>query len=336
MKLERSNWRRWGRTAVGGLAIGLTGLAVLVLAAWLLGRVLSDRWGWSQWLLWIPTEAALAAAALGAVGASRPTRRPGVRRRRVLGWAAVGSAILVYFSVFEHRFLRLPGRGGSGPRLVQWSIHTTGPRFLRRHAEALVGLDADLTVVSTLLPIHGIHRLLDDLEGLGQGAVSWPFILLSRWPILEARPLIARADIRASVFRVDTTEPLGRPLTIYAIDLPSKPTRPRAEIAREVRRLLDSIHAAAPDIVIGDFNMTRGSASLDSLFPGFEHAYDQAGWGYGASFRQDFPLYHIDHALLADTVRAVDYDLVNPGFGRHLIQVVQLAPAEQLVTVPDS
>ncbi len=326
----------WARIGVSVLTIVLTALAVLTLTAWLAGRVLSDRWGWSQWLLWIPTELALTAAALGALGACRPTRRAGARRRRIVRWAVVGAVILLYFSAVEHRFLRLPGRGGSGPRLAQWSIHTTGPRLLRRHAEELVALDAEITIVSTLLPVHGIDVLLDDLDGLGQTAVSWPFILLSRWPILEARPLIARAGMRAAVFRVDGRERLGRPLTIYAIDLPSEPKRPRAEIAREVRRLLDTVHAQPPDIVIGDFNMTRGSASLRSIFPQLEHAYDQAGWGYGASFRQDFPLYHIDHALLASTVRAVDYDLIDPGFGRHLIQFVQLAPGTREATEPDS
>ncbi len=44
--------------------------AAFVVAAWLLGRLVSDRYGWSQWLLWIPTPAVLvvAAIALGVAG----------------------------------------------------------------------------------------------------------------------------------------------------------------------------------------------------------------------------------------------------------------------------
>jgi hypothetical protein len=78
--------------------------------------------------------------------------------------------------------------------------------------------------------------------------------------------------------------------------------------------------------VVGDFNMTRGSTSMNALFPGFAHAWDQAGRGYGATFPRGFPLYHLDHTLLADTVQATDYTLVDLGIGRHLAQRVELAP----------
>jgi endonuclease/exonuclease/phosphatase family metal-dependent hydrolase len=90
--------------------------------------------------------------------------------------------------------------------------------------------------------------------------------------------------------------------------------------------MLESVAAPPPDIVVGDFNMTRGSASVRTLFPGLTHAFDQAGRGYGATFRRGFPLYHLDHTLLADTVQATDYALVDLGIGRHLAQVVELAP----------
>ena len=92
------------------------------------------------------------------------------------------------------------------------------------------------------------------------------------------------------------------------------------------RRRLDSTAAPPPDIVVGDFNMTRGSASVKALVPGLAHAYDQAGRGYGATFRRDFPLYHLDHTLLSGTLTATDYAVVDLGIGRHLGQVVELAP----------
>ena len=43
------------------LGITATVIAAAVLVAWLAGRVISDRYGWSQWLLWIPTPAVLPA-----------------------------------------------------------------------------------------------------------------------------------------------------------------------------------------------------------------------------------------------------------------------------------
>ena len=79
-----------------------------------------------------------------------------------------------------------------------------------------------------------------------------------------------------------------------------------------------------PDLVVGDFNMTRGSVSLATLFPDLSNAFDKAGRGYGASFHRGLPLYHIDHTLLADTIRAVNYDLVDIGIGRHLVQITDV------------
>ena len=83
-------------------------VATIVLAGWLTGRIVSDRYGWSQWLLWIPTPVALLAVAVGLLAASRPARGPGVRRRRFLRWAAGGAACVLYLTVIEHRFFRFP------------------------------------------------------------------------------------------------------------------------------------------------------------------------------------------------------------------------------------
>jgi endonuclease/exonuclease/phosphatase family metal-dependent hydrolase len=151
-------------------------------------------------------------------------------------------------------------------------------------------------------------------------------MVITRLPVLEARPLVAGDGITIAVFRLDATGELGRPLTLLAVDLPSDPKRPRYEIALTARRLLASAAAPPPDIVVGDFNMTRGSAALKALFPRLAHAFDQAGRGYGATFRRGFPLYHLDHTLLADTVTATDYALVDLELGRHLAQRVELAP----------
>ena len=60
----RATWRILG--------VGCTAAAATVLLAWLLGRVLSDRFSWSQWLLWVPTPAAAAAVTMGLLGACRP------------------------------------------------------------------------------------------------------------------------------------------------------------------------------------------------------------------------------------------------------------------------
>lgn len=301
--------------------------ACLVCLAWLVGRITSDRYGWTQWLLWIPTPGVMVAAGVGLAVACRPSGTARPRRRRVIVWAAIGAAIIVYFAVFEHRFLPRPTGGEGALRLVHGSVQAGGRQVVSRFGESMIEIDGDVTIINSVLPNRGVGRLRDQLQGLGTSAVAWPFVLITRLPILEARPLVANAELRVAVFRVDATSTLGRILTVYAVDLPSEPRRPRAEVARDLRRILDQVVSEPPDVVVGDFNMTRSSAAMAIAFPDLEHAYDQAGWGYAASFRRGFPLYHIDHTLIDTTVRAVGYELVDIGMGRHLVQVVELVGA---------
>lgn len=294
-------------------------VSVAVAVLWLTGRILSDRYGWSQWLLWIPTPGALLAAGLGMLTAERPGRP-----RALVAWTAGALAVLGYFAFVEHRLLRPASDETSGLRLVHCNILPIGHRARRIFVETLVALDGELTILSSPLSPRRMEEFGDQLASAGEPVYLWPFMVFSRLPIVEARHLVASAGIRIALVQVESAD-LGRPLVVYAVDLPSHPRRPRMEIALEARALLEQSGAPAPDIVVGDFNMTRASASLAVLFPELAHAYDQAGHGYGATFPRAFPLYHLDHTLLAETVRAVDYDLVDPGIGRHRIQVVEIA-----------
>ena len=90
------------------LGIACTVIAAILLAAWLLGRVASDRFAWSQWLLWMPTPAVLPAVGLGLAGACRPAREARQRRRRLAVWAGVGAvlaSLLAWLEVVYHRKL---------------------------------------------------------------------------------------------------------------------------------------------------------------------------------------------------------------------------------------
>jgi endonuclease/exonuclease/phosphatase family metal-dependent hydrolase len=92
----------------------------------------------------------------------------------------------------------------------------------------------------------------------------------------------------------------------------------------------DSVRRAVPDLVIGDFNIPRGSASFDAIFPAMQYAFNQAGHGYGASYNRTWllPLYHIDHILIGRGFKATRYDLIDPGVGRHLAQVAWIVPSD--------
>jgi hypothetical protein len=62
------------RRLAAGLGHGAAGALWLALLAWILGRVLTDRTDWSQWLWWMPSWTALILAAGGVLLALRPGR----------------------------------------------------------------------------------------------------------------------------------------------------------------------------------------------------------------------------------------------------------------------
>jgi len=149
----------------------------------------------------------------------------------------------------------------------------------------------------------------------------------------------------------------GEPLVVWFVDLPSDPLTSRMESMRVMRDAIDawdgrtlvpnetgwdSIPGAdvfpTPDLVIGDFNALRGSASLDTIAPGYRDAFGLAGRGPGRSWvpngqnrllRQPLKLssWHIDLALAAPGWDVLGYELVNPRRGPHRVQIVELAPA---------
>ena len=81
---------------------------------------------------------------------------------------------------------------------------------------------------------------------------------------------------------------------------------------------------------MGDFNITRGSYSLELLFPGARHAYDEAGSGWGATYPRDgWPYLHIDHVLMtSDDLAATRYEIVDPGIGLRRLQIAEIRRLE--------
>ncbi len=300
---------------LGALAAAV---ATVTLLAWLAGRILSDSYGWSQWLLWIPTPAALAAVLCGLLAAIRPEGMPGVRRRRLALWAAVGLTVGFYFGIIEHRLLTRTA-SAEGLRIVHWTCDRD-----ELPDDLLLAVDCDLAILTNPPRARPHEGLLESLSPDSTNITIFPFTLISRLPILEARPLIWSDELHVALFELDATGVLGVSIRLFAIDLPSDPGMPRMEMARRLRRLLDETAAPPPDIAIGDFNLTRGSAALRVIFPSLEHAYEQSGAGYAASFPRRMPLYHLDHSLLGERLRATGYMLLDPKLGRHRVQVVDV------------
>ncbi|MCI0629398.1 MAG: endonuclease/exonuclease/phosphatase family protein [Phycisphaerales bacterium] len=339
MAETQSGERSIGRTTKNVLARGvwlacwtLSAVALLIVVSWFIGRVATDRYAWSQWLWWIPTPAVLLASAVGFAVALRPAGRAGRRRRRQLFWGASGVAILTYFATVEHRLL------GSEPissatsntiKVVHWNIsHRPLQPNIEQIVAQLVELDGDVTVITNPSSVPWQPAMIEKL-GAGQQPISiGTFGLSSRFPILSTRALIAMDGIWIVEVEIDASAKLGRSVIVYLVDLPSNPRIPRMEQARRIRRSLDdaarlggSAPPRPPDLIVGDFNITRGSASLDCMFPNMDHAFDQAGHGYGATFPRQRPMWHIDHTLVGASVKALRYKIDNPGISRHRTQI---------------
>lgn len=305
---------------VQGMLLGGT-----VVLAWLLGRMLSDRFAFSQWLLWIPTPAMLPAVLLGLLSSLPPGRKPRLKRRRLRTWALCALLIACYFALVEHRLLRGAPEVKGDLTVAHWNM-----THWRTDADRLQVLDliCDLTI---LVDAWGLRRDPDLLEALPEDQEVLylrRFMIITNQPVIEARPLIAHDLGDVVLLRLDCSATLGRELVVYAMDLPSDPKLPRAETAGNMRALIDEAEGPAPDLVVGDFNLTRNGAALRGLFPTLHHAFSDGGHGYGASYHRIFPLYHIDHILLNDSLRAARYDLIDPGLGRHCVQKAWIQSAD--------
>ena len=326
----------------------LFGALVLLDMGWLIGQFTTDRWHWSQWLWWIPTPIALAATLLILLLVSIHTRlkkrhHPEVQNRELSlgmfqekirgnfvgrflwGWRIAFVLMLARFGLIEHRWFHAPSQNPQGVRLVHWTMsHPRTPDQIEQHAAPLIALNGDITILSEAWMIQRSPSLQEWLGELQTTRRVGRFTLFTRFPILELRSLIATKTIRLDLAIIDTTSKIGRPLTMYLIDLPSRPRYSRMKIVNLTQTMMKEVNAPPPDLVVGDFNITRGSASLKKLFPDLHDAWNDAGHGYGASFHRRFPLYHIDHVLLAPHLQATRYDLIDPGVGRHDLQVAHI------------
>ncbi|MDP7004786.1 MAG: hypothetical protein QF718_01060 [Phycisphaerales bacterium] len=298
----------------------LTCLVIVVGCSWVLGNILSDRWVWSQWFSWIPTLGVLflflVVNLLVIISKSK-------KRAVLLSTCSV--ALLIWFSFVENKFfINIEPDQDKGISIAAWTMSHPKKKVSSMSANKIVLLDADITLLTHGWHVRGEETIKDWLEPKGRKLISGPFTLLTKFQAIEIRSLIASDGIYISMFVLDTTEKLGKPLILWAIDLPSSLLIPRVEIANRTKRLLKKINAPKPDVVMGDFNMTLNSYSIKALFPNHKDASDDGGTGWIASYPSWFPVYHIDHTLIADWLNARSYELINPNIGRHRIQSTKI------------
>ncbi len=333
--------------------------ALLVL---LVGRVASDRWAWSQPLFWIPgVFPALAAAALGALalGAASLGRWRGGRRGAGIT-LALSLCALIWVAIVEWRalnFLR-PAPSPGALRILAWNATDVDPADFEREVTAqapdiLIAINPPLRLdwidftarQWDLPPEEAAPRIR------GRGAV----IIASRFASnasggtsLGLQGLVAgetegRTDPGQAAFA--TLDIGGAGLTIWAIDLPSDPDLSRSAVARQAAeavasatrreytlsergdhyQLQEATGFPPPDVILGDFNTTRGAASLAPLTDPLRDAHAVAGLGPDATWPRPRPLLGLDQAFVGRELGVWRYEVIDGGAGSHWMQRLEIA-----------
>lgn len=316
--MAESRSRGSGRTFLV-LAFGPPALSLAILA---ISEACTDRFAALQFLWWIPRVAlaVLMLAWLLAAFALASALGRGARDLRRLGAALV--IVVAVGAIVLSRDWGLPaGRPADAFRLAHWNGNWVRDEVARAAVDALLAVDADAIVITDpgeLFFDAGDRRM----QEAGYRIVPvGRFALCTRVPVVEARPLIASRQRSVSRLRLLTRTGT---LVIEVVDLPSAASLPRWEIVRTLAADLATLRPDAPDVFIGDFNITRGSASLRLLAPDHRDSFIESGTGWGGTFRRERPFLAIDLTLVGPRWRSLRSEVVDFGFGRHRAQVTDL------------
>lgn len=297
------------------LAILSVAVSALVVTAWAVGCLLNDRWTWSQWLWWIPAPVALAAALLWLASARALV---GGASRRHLVLAACAALVLSCVGTIRSVGVIDRAHGASSLHLLCWNARWPGEQA-SACAEALVPWSGRVMVISN--PGRMAEHSSVWMRPGESLAAAGTFLLTGPVTVLEARPVVQGDDGFATLFRFQSAA--TGDTSVLAVDLPSNPFRARhAALARFAAQVRAAVDLRMIDLVVGDFNCTRGSASVRDAFLGFEDAWTLAGQGWGASWPRDLPMLHIDLALASARVRVERCELHDPGVGHHRVNAL--------------
>lgn len=329
-----------------------------VLALWLAGRLLSDRWEWSQWLLWIPTPVAIAGACAVLVFAAVLNARCWGRRRRKRDRRVIWRHPLVPVAACAAWMIAVEWRAAgwldghprpAAVRVLCWNATSADGRGF---AAAMLAEAPNVVVLVNRPSAVEWGAVLSSLGQTRGAATHGPVTVAAAFSVLRsggaglglrgrlphpdrAEPGAPRYAIDqgwAMFFELDTRAALGRSLVVWVIDLPSDPFLARWRATGDAASAIASWRAAdgssfpAPDLVIGDFNLPRGSVAARRIVGDMTDAHAQAGAGPAYTYPRAAPLWRIDRTFVGAALRAARYRTVDPGTGTHRLQVVDLSP----------
>ncbi|MEY5032932.1 MAG: hypothetical protein RL354_1963 [Planctomycetota bacterium] len=294
----------------------------LLLALLLLSQALTDRLGPLQFLWWVPRVVYAAPAVLGfaALLAWGLSRRWPPRQCRALGLCLAVALVLGALTMRNDWGLART-RDPEAFRFAHWNACWVEKAQGDWAVDALLSFNADAILVTdpgAAFAEGGARRLEDAGYRIARAG---SFAIVSRVPVTEARPVYNARGRALSRFTLET--PLGA-LRIDAVDLPSETTLPRFRSMQTFVGALEGLRGEPADLIAGDFNITRGSASLGLLVGDARDAFATAGTGWGGTYPRQLPIFPIDLTHVRAPWRAVWADVVDPGFERHCAQRVDL------------
>jgi len=385
----------WARRRVLPLLAKSTALlGIVLLAAWITGRMLSDEHHWSQYLYWMPPIVMIGGAwlmlILSAIFAALARRLGGLILRPVLLVLAVGCTLHLMFGVWHlHRaVIGSDSKDDNAIRVLHWN-HGGKAIDAQQWGTRIRDLDTDIVLIANANWGDPRQELLEQFEYFAPDErVRWvnysyrlhadpahyriedSAMIASRYPMTRTgwvqfgsrgrQRVMSHSSsglgwVMFAEFDLDPQRVDDSPLVIWFVDLPSDPTAWKMDEIRSVRAAIDnwdgtgwnmgrhvweryqdeSASFPEPDLIVGDFNTPRGSASIDLLAPGFDEAFEAAGYGRGRSFVINDGSWsenllfrvldlHIDLTLVAPSHTTTRYELIHADEVDHKIQVADI------------
>lgn len=122
---------------------------------------------------------------------------------------------------------------------------------------------------------------------------------------------------------IDTTAALGRTTVVWIVDLPSNPFIHRRVIMQAAADAAKDLPAA--DVILGDFNTTRGSRSLSLLVGDRAESHAAAGRGPARTWPRPVPSLSIDLAFAGEPWRFAASRPFSAGRSLHQGLLINLA-----------
>lgn len=212
------------------------------LAAWGIGRLIGDRFLWSQYLEWIPTEAVVLS---GLIVALLEALLRGRRAKRVRIPLLIVLSMLAWLLFAEWRLWRVLTPCGPEPHF-RIAFANISPGKSPADLAPIFEMNADVVVLSNAHPntisferIYGFHpqELLERAVAIEPGEADpaqvhflrqGSFRVLSRWPIrrrasawVGPQETWIEGDIQSAgaIMTVELDSPQG-PVVVWGIDLP--------------------------------------------------------------------------------------------------------------------